>query len=556
MPEPEIAIPAPWENVFRGEGKAALERLLPAYLLTCRWFGGKARPIRSVGVMETVPLPHEAPVAYITAIEVSYGDGPAQIYMLPLAFAPDSEAATLKEQSPEAVLARLHFHDGEHGVLFDATRSPQFARVLLEAIQRGYNSNEITASSTRALQALTAGAGQLVSRVIRSEQSNTSIVYGDRLILKLFRRFEEGVNPDLEIGRFLTERGFANIPPVAGALEYRRSGGDPATLALLQGFVANRGDAWQYTLHSLGGYFVKATAQAGVQNSDLLPRQQHLLDIAGEEVPGLVRDAAGDYLASARLLGRRTAEMHAALASDKGDPDFAPEPLSREYSRSLYEATRRLASDAFTLLGNSVDSLPDSEQAAAQVVADRRGEIEAIFEPLLSREFQAMLTRCHGDYHLGQVLYTGSDFVIIDFEGEPARSLEERRRKHSPLKDVAGMLRSFHYAAYAAMFAQEQAAGDNSPSVAHYPPFTPDASPANLDAWTDAWHLWVSAAFLGEYLPVVEQAGVLPPNRHDLQILLDAYLLEKAIYELLYELNNRPNWVRIPMQGITQLLRT
>ena len=541
MVEPEISIPSPWENVFHDEGKTALEALLPGYVVTCRWFGGKARAIRSIGITEAVPLMPEAPVAYITTIQIRYDDGGVETYMLPLAFAASAEAARLREETPQALVANLRLESGERGVLFDAARGPEFAGALLEAIERGHRSRtpsgELVASSTQALEPLIeGGTGQLQPRVMGGEQSNTSIVYGDQLILKLFRRFEEGVNPDLEIGRFLTEKGFANIPPVAGALEYRRLGASRATLALLQGFVPNRGDAWRYTLDSLGGYFARAGELSPTRDADLLPRQQHPLDIVGEQIPAAMSETAGDYLRSARLLGRRTAEMHVTLASDRAHPDFAPEALSDNYRRSLYESTRRLASEALRLLSSRLDTLPDSEQAAAQIVADRQGEIEALFEPLLDRDITAMLTRCHGDYHLGQVLYTGSDFVIIDFEGEPARSLDERRRKHSPLKDVAGMLRSFHYAAYAALFAQ--------------------AGSELSDAWTDAWHLWVGAAFLDEYLPVVGEAGVLPRTRQDLQTLLDVYLLEKAIYELLYELNNRPGWVRIPLQGITQLLRT
>ncbi len=529
-----------------------MEALLPTYVRTCRWFGGKARVIRSTEVVEAIPLSHAGAKSYVTYIAVNYTEGEPQTYMLPLTYAFGEQAARIREEAQHSVVADLRLTgDSEEGVLYDAVRDRGFALTLLDAIRLGDvfkgGSSEIVGSSTLAF-GLLAGSdgGSLEPRVMRAEQSNTSIVYGDRFILKLFRRFEEGVNPDLEIGLFLTEKGFANIPAVAGATEYRREGRDPANLALLQGFVPNRGDAWQYTLDSLGEYFRAGVGDQGSGvGEDILPSQQHPLDLIEEEVPTQVREAMGPYLESARLLGRRTAELHMALASDPRNPDFAPEPFSGPYQQFAYHSIRELASQAFHLLANRLETLPEAEQAEAQIVFDRQEEIATLFEPLLKWDIEAARIRCHGDYHLGQVLYTGDDFIIIDFEGEPIRSLDERRRKHSPLKDVAGMLRSFHYAAYAAMFSETaRAVMDQREDL------------AGIEQWTDAWHLWVSAAFLGEYLSVATDAPILPRTRQELQALLDAYLLEKAIYELVYELNNRPDWVRIPLQGIMQLLKS
>ncbi len=552
-----VTVNPPWDNVFQWESKAALEVLLPNYVRTCRWFGGKAQVIRSVEIVETIPLVHVEAGSYITYIQVNYTQGQPQTYMLPLAYASGEHAARIREETSHAVVAYLQVaSENEDGVLYDAVRDREFAIALLETIGQGRvsrsNAGEIVGTSTLAFGLLAGPVGEsLEPRVMRAEQSNTSIVYGDRFILKLFRRFEEGVNPDLEIGLFLTEKGFGNIPAVAGAIEYRREGRDPATLALLQGFVPNRGDAWQYTLDSLGEYFRAGVggSEIGDQGSgvgeDMLPSQQHPLDLIEEEVPIRVREAIGPYLESARLLGRRTAELHVALASDARNPDFAPEPFSGPYQQFAYHSMRGLASQAFHLLGNHLETLPEAEQAEAQIVFDRQEQISALFEPLVKWDIKAARIRCHGDYHLGQVLYTGDDFIIIDFEGEPIRSLDERRRKHSPLKDVAGMLRSFHYAAYAAMFSETaRAVMDQREDL------------AGIEQWTDAWHLWVSAAFLKEYLAVAADAPILPRTRQELQALLDAYLLEKAIYELVYELNNRPDWVRIPLQGIMQLLKS
>jgi maltose alpha-D-glucosyltransferase/alpha-amylase len=203
---------------------------------------------------------------------------------------------------------------------------------------------------------------------------------------------------------------------------------------------------------------------------------------------------------------------------------------------------RDLTAHAFLLLSNSLDRLPEGTRVEAEAVAGRQDEILTRFRPLVEREISALRCRCHGDYHLGQVLYTGEDFVIIDFEGEPVRSLAERRRKHSPLKDVAGMLRSFHYAAASAL--QDQVSKDQERA----------GDVRLLERWADAWYLWVSAAYLKEYLAVAALGSFLPQARDDLRALLDIYLLEKAVYELIYELNNRPGWVGIPLRGVQQIM--
>lgn len=509
--------------------RAGLEEALPGYLPGRRWFGGKARTIASVGVEEAIPLGGAFGGAYLALLRVAYAEGEPQSYVLPLARASGEGAAQVEMETPQAVVAR----SGDE-ILYDASLDRGFASALLEAIRAGKEfgeeGREVTAWSTQAFGRLYEQAGgSLGPSISKAEQSNTSVIYGRSFILKLFRRLEEGTSPDLEIGRFLGERDFRNTPPLAGAIEYRRGRGEPVTLAILQGFVPNRGDAWEYTLASLDGYFGQA-GQAGGPPSP--PRGERLLDLAEREPPANVAGAIGDYLEAARLLGRRTAEMHLALTSGASDPAFAPEPFTPEYQGEMYDSVMGLTSEAFRLL--------DPRQMAQLEEAQAGVGIIAVLQPLASGPIEAMRARCHGDYHLGQVLYTGDDFVIIDFEGEPVRSLAERRRKHSPLKDVAGMLRSFHYAAYSALFSRIEG--------------TPGVDASRLEGWADNWHLWVSAAYLGEYLRVASQAAFLPHTRESLQTLLDIYLLEKAVYELIYEANNRPDWVRIPMQGVRQLV--
>lgn len=375
---------------------------------------------------------------------------------------------------------------------------------------------------------------------MRAEQSNSSIFYGDRFILKLFRRIEPGINPDIEIGQFLTERGFRNSPPLTGSIEYRPLRGEPMSVAILQGFVPNQGDAWEYTLDSLSKFFQAALANPDPQKATRV--KQHPLELAHEEAPPLARELMGAYLESARLLGQRTAEMHIALSGDEANPDFAPEPFSDFYRKGLYQGMVGLVSRSFQLLRKRLQYLPADVQMDARRVLKLEEEVRRSFQPIRDQRINTMRIRHHGDFHLGQLLYTGKDFIIIDFEGEPARALTEHRLKRSALRDVAGMLRSFQYASYTVLFGR----------VAGVTP-RPEAV-ASLQSWADFWYCWVSAVYLKGYLTVAEGLSFLPAKEDELRLLLDAYLLEKAIYEMGYELNNRPDWVRIPLNGILSLV--
>jgi len=372
---------------------------------------------------------------------------------------------------------------------------------------------------------------------MKQEQSNSSVIFGDRLILKIFRRLQEGINPDLEIGRFVTEKtDFSQIPPLAGALEYQGGKNEPMTIGLLQGLVPNQGDAWRYTLDSLRRYFEDCLTRQ-TDAASLPMSKEHIVDLVQKGIPIVAQQMIGTYLSSAELLGQRTAELHGALASDPDDPAFSPEPFTPFYRRSLFQSMRTLAKQAFSLLAKRFQVLPAAVQADAAKVLDLEKELYSRFRTILDLKITGMRTRHHGDYHLGQVLYTGKDFVITDFEGEPARAIGERRLKRSPLRDVAGMLRSFNYAA---VFALRSGS------------FRPE-DVINLEPWSRFWNLWVSVGFLKSYFEVTANAGFLPKSKEELKTLLDIYILEKAVYELIYELNNRPDWVNVPIRGILEI---
>jgi len=536
-----------WEEILRGKAKAELETVLPEYLRGCRWFGGKARAIRSTKILEAISVPSRSIPAFIIFVQTAYVDGDPETYILPVASAGGDRGERILRENPHSAIARIQLEeDKEDRVLYDATEESDFSKALLETIANHRSlkgrQGQLVGRPTKAFRPLANRSdAPLESSILKAEQSNTSIVFKDRFILKLFRRLDRGINPDLEVGRFLTEKGFPHIPAVAGALEYAEGRNTSMTVGVLHGLVSNQGDAWEYTLDVLANYFEQAMAR-GSELKDVSVPGKPFVELVGQDLDPLAREAIGAYLESARLLGQRTGELHLALSSDLENPEFAPEPFSKLYQRSVYQSMRNLSSQVFQLLRRGLDTVPEAIRGELKQLLGHEPEILRRFRSILDRKISAMRIRCHGDYHLGQVLYTGKDFVIIDFEGEPAHPLSERRLKRSPLRDVAGMLRSFHYAAYAALFVQKSSGLVRPEVVTH------------LDSWARFWHCWVCVTFLKAYLEVVAQAPILPQEEDELRALLDIYLLEKAIYELGYEINSRPDWVRIPLQGIEQLI--
>jgi maltose alpha-D-glucosyltransferase/alpha-amylase len=536
---PTIEVSESWQGVFAGPAMEQLEAALPAYLPTRRWFGGKGRRISGAHVVETIPVPGEddRELAVLTMVQVDYAEGDPERYSLLLSPRHIERGAEIHELS---ALARLT-SPREEWVLFDGVYDRDVAVAMLDTIvrRRRLSGDEgrlsgIPGGSLRRIVREGEADGALEPQVVQAEQSNTSIVYGDRLILKLFRRVDEGLNPDLEMGAFLTDRaGFEHIPPATGAIEYRGASGRPSTVGILQGYVPNEGDAWKFTQDALHDFVEQAVARA--DDTPQLPDRSGAIDLMALRPPELAFETIGPYLESARLLGRRTAELHVALASDAEDPDFAPEPFTPFKRRSAYQSMRTLVRQVFRGLRGSLRHTPGVSE-----IVDREDEVLVRMERLLHGRIDATLIRTHGDYHLGQVLWTGKDFVIIDFEGEPSRPVSQRRLKRTAIRDVAGMLRSFHYAAQSMLY------GPSGGLRAE--------EPERLEPWLRFWDAWVQAAFLGSYLETAGEASFVPSNREELEILLDASLLEKAVYELDYEVNNRPDWVGIPIQGITRLL--
>jgi maltose alpha-D-glucosyltransferase/alpha-amylase len=546
---PVLTAAGDWEKVFTNTARDALEEALPEYLKQRRWFGGKARKIRRTEITQDFRVTYGEKAAHVCLVRVEYGEGTPETYLLPLAFAAGDQAVHLLEEAPHAVVARVQ---GEaEGLLFDALNDPAFLAMILESVRgnRPFEEADQPQLVATAFPLMSHWLGEgndgpLAPSLGRAEQSNTSVIYGGRVIAKVFRRVEEGVNPDLEVGHYLSERrDFPHTPPTLGAVELRRRRAEPTTLVIVQGFVPNEGDAWRYTLDELSLYFERALAR-GREPAQTVPPHPELQ----AETPGLARELIDLYLDRAALLGQRTALMHLALGAETEDPAFAPEPFSKLYQRSHYQSMRNLIGQVFQQLRRRLGTVPEPVREQARRVLDMDKDLLGRFHFLLERKLVGQRIRVHGDYHLGQVLFTGKDFVIIDFEGEPTRSITERRLKRSPLRDVAGMVRSFHYAAYSALLG-ERGTRHRSPGLIR------EEDLAASEPWARFWYAWVSAAFLRAYRQTVGASPLLPHDPEEFRLMLDSHLLEKAVYELGYEMNHRPDWVRIPVFGILELVR-
>jgi maltose alpha-D-glucosyltransferase/alpha-amylase len=531
---PEVSFSGSWEELVRGEEREVLETVLPTYLRGRRWFRGKARQITSATVVRVVPVPVGKGDVLVSLIEVRYLDADPEHYVIPLAYADGDRAREISLTSANSVILS---RDGG-GLLYDAMADDGFVNALVDGMGRRRrwraSRGELVGSRTRAFAQLRGEEPSLRSSVLRAEQSNTSVNLGDRLLLKLLRKAEAGLNPELELGRYLTDStGFRRVSMLAGGIELRIRNAEPITLAVLHQFVPSEGDAWNLTLNALSRFFERALVSSlHPSEAELAPAS--VLELAGREPPAVLEEAAGGYMSQARLLGQRTGEFHLALAGEREDPTFIAEPFTGLYRRSIYQSLRNSARTTFDLLRRRLSILPESLRDEAREVLALEDALLRQARAVMERKIPMARCRIHGDYHLGQVLFTGKDFVIVDLEGEPSRSLSERRYKRSPLRDVAGMIRSFEYAA---AFAVRRG------------PTRSEDVPALLP-WARLWQRWASASFLRGYFDAAGDAAYLPKGLDALAAMFNFYLLDKTIYELRYELNNRPDWVDIPLEGI------
>ena len=512
-----------WGEVFQGRGLAVLLSRLPGFLQTRRWFQGKNRTIRSIEIADDIPIPDTS--AHVLLGQIEYNDGDPETYVMPGSVAIGEAAEPVKRTLSDVAVAEIQTPDGLKGVLYSAVWDTAFCDALLSAITRRRRFRgrvgELVGSHNRAFRKVWGQSHpELGAAVWNLEQTNTAIIYGNRFLLKLYRRAEPGLHPEIEMGTFLTEHAFEHAAPLTGMIEYQTEDSDPTVVASLFGFVENQGDAWHYTLDSLSQFFEVGLAR---KESDYAGSGsgRHPLYLESVEPPAHVHELIGAaYLDAAHLMGQRTAELHQALSSEPSDPVFAPEMFTDYYRQALQHSMIAMSNQALQLLRLRLKTLPQTDQAEAQKLLDQQDKLRACFRQITGRRMAAMRIRIHDDLALKRLLHTGKDFVFVGFEGRADRPLSERRIKRSPLRDVASLLLSLQYAAYAVFH-------DEVPGVKHRPEIMPA-----LESLSAYWFEWISATFLKGYLNVIGQSPLLAQDGANVRSLLDAFLLERAVEEI------------------------
>ncbi len=524
-----------WERLFDNYNEVrVLERkiLLP-FMKKCRWFGGKAKVVSKVGLHLTIPLKVDRDTHFLAIIEVNYVQRLPEFYFLPLTFVPADSLLERVEYTVQSVVCRGEIQ-GKVGFIMDSSYDKVFRDFLFTSMENETKLKDdkggVLTFNASMFTKIDAKKG-VDSKILKADQSNTAIIFNDKYFFKFYRKIEKEINPELEIVRFLSENtSFQNSPKYAGSVEYHDQEGNHIVFGLMQEKVENQGDAWGMSVDSIGRFYERVITKAKTLK---LPKMVQKAAIKFEDAPEVIQEFIGrGFYERVVRLGQRTAEMHMALASDASNPAFAPEKYTANYQRSVYSSLRKLLKDRFALLENYLPKLDIPTRELAKKVLAMEDVILESFSEVYQIKINALKTRVHGDYHLGQVLFTGKDFVLIDFEGEPGFSFSERRLKKNPLKDVAGMMRSFHYAAFGKILLNENYR---------------DRDVEFLESWAEQWQHYVGRFYLGAYMERIGMGTTL--SRED-DILIRTFLIEKAVYELGYELNGRPDWISIPLRGL------
>jgi maltose alpha-D-glucosyltransferase/alpha-amylase len=534
-----------WRDLVTPEVLERLENnILPEYMMKLRWFGGKARGVEHMHIIDYANVPLEENSVVFLLIQVSYQQGLPEWYQLPVAFGKGQFSFKLQDNCPQSVIALMKL-GGQEGVLYDAIYGFDLQQAIITNMANHHsidqNNGELVFSGNRALKQHVMENPKARPRVLSAEQSNTSITFDNTYYMKIYRKVDRAVNPDVEVTKFLSkEAHFKHIPAYIGDIEWR-FGKDVMVLGMMQEMVKGNSDGWEYVLDRLNN-FNEGILSKTDGHTVTVERRGTLYDpVMFENSPEELKELMDGSMAELiRLLGKRTGQMHIALASGKDIPEFKPEDFSLHYQRSLFSSLQSLVRVAFQSLSRSIKKLPDNIRQEAEEVLAMKEEILTVLKTVYSRKIDVTKIRIHGDYHLGQVLFTGKDFLILDFEGEPARSYSERRLKHSALRDVAGMVRSLHYAAFGSLLLDNQIR---------------DEDIGKLLPYVELWYHYMSGYFMHAYLETTMGEHFVPQDKEDLKILMQTFLLQKAIYELNYELNNRPTWVLVPIRGIKAIMK-
>lgn len=544
---PEMTVRGAWHEIFEKKNVGRFEEtVLVPYLKRCRWFGGKSKTVRQVTVQEYAPAGKDAKGAFFVIVVVSYADGTPENYFLPVTFLVERKASDYLSEFPQAVICSLKA-GAQEGVLIDSLYDKDFREQFLQATGgrkriKGRQGTFVFSPHKKLRDDISGKYQPVSSSVLKVDQSNSSVVYDDRYFVKFYRRIEDEINPELEIVEHLTGRAhYPGVAGLAGFVAYEKKGRTGSTIALVQEFVENTGDLFTIITDTAAAYFENILSCPD-PDAEPLSQEGFFTEFDPDAVSLQMKNLIGvQCLELAQLLGKRTAQMHLALCANcEEDEAFVPEGFSMLYQRSLFQSMQSHAKKTIGIFAKNFSKIPEHLHKDVQMLLASENRIEQVYKQIIQKKIQAKKIRIHGDYHLGQVLATGRDIVIIDFEGEPARPLSQRKLKQSSFKDVAGMIRSFHYAASTALYFNQS---------------IDQKEVKFLDPWLSSWCVAVSATFLNEYMTIAAGAPFVPQDRSDRDVLLQIYMLEKAVYELAYELNNRPDWLVIPLKAIQGVIR-
>jgi maltose alpha-D-glucosyltransferase/alpha-amylase len=527
--------------------EATIEELensvLPIYLMKVNWFEDKDHVNKRITIKHHAHVPVPGNESFLFLVEVMFESELPNLYQLWVSFAKDEQAKRISEAYPQAVLCQLNI-DGQEGILCDALYTVPVQQFLVSRLTKGNDlsvkNGELKFSESSHIKKYLAEHQDVKTRVVSDKRSHISIAYDNSFFLKMYRQVDYITNPDVEITRFFNQQNkFKSYPRYFGSIEWEL-GKYNINLGMMQALVENHGDGRTYMQDRLSDYNEKLLTLNKEQIPAISWQDTLINPIPYEEAPGNVQEAIGVTAGeAARLLGTRTGEMHLALAAASHEnKEFAPENFSLHYQRSLYAGFQSQVRAAYSNQAKVLKKLPEDIRPEVEEIFSRKDEVLDRLKKIYSKKFDITKIRIHGSYYLEQVLFTGKDVAILHFGGDPSRSFSERKIKRSPLRDVAGIVRSFHYAAHENLLSNRTRPED----IEKLKPFAP------------LWTHYMTSFFMHAYLQTVNGASFIPKEKHDLEVLLEVYLLERAVFSLHYELNKRPEWVPVPVRLIKSII--
>ena len=528
-----------WARIFDDKSFTSdfEEFILPGYIQSCRWFAGKSSTIQRIHIQTVLPMVAGQHVFFILILEVQFKESFSHQYLLPIGFIFDKGAIQRIEST---AICRLLVIKTE-GYIFDALQVAAFRDLIFKYIleSKSLQTHTGVVKFEKADSFIHKPVKKIPSQILKAEQSNTAIIYNDRYFFKWFRRVFPESNPDLEISRYLNQNHFKHTAEYLGSISWNRMHKPPISLGLLQQKLTNDGDAWKWMLNEVNRFF-NLLDKDPASFINYQPNERLFEPIKPKSLASELIELMSPRLVEAIvLIGKRTAQMHLALVNDHSQTDFKPIPFNSDYSVWLKNKVTLLFDQRIGLLEKNIKKLKGLAKEYGQTFLDRRNEVLEEILGFDESKLCSMRTRVHGDYHLGQVLMHDMDFYILDFEGEPESTIRDRKVKQSPLKDVAGMLRSFHYAIYATLF-------DESKKWT--------LSRTNQFEMAERFYQLVCGLYMHGFIKTAIKGGLDIGYKPEIHYLLRYHVLEKAVYELGYELNSRPAWAIIPLRGIMKII--